>query len=64
MQTLVFIVAGSTTVSNYRGASMAVDSKSCCATKDREKACYQASIIESELILELDRHRTLLSGSV
>lgn len=44
---------------------MAVDPLPCCATKDRErKHAYLASIIESELTLELDWHRMLLSGSV
>lgn len=44
---------------------MDVDSQPCCATKDRErKHVYLPSIIESELILELDRHGMLLSGSV
>ena len=64
MHTL-FIEAQSSTVCNYRDASVAIDSWSCCAAKDRErKHAYLPSIIESELILELGRNRMLLSGSV
>lgn len=39
--------------------------QSCCAAEDREgKHAYLASIIESKLILDLDQHGMLLSGSM
>ncbi len=42
-----------------------LETSSCRANQDRErKRVYLASIIESELISELDRHGMLLSSSV